>query len=227
MAENNNSNQTTKAGAAKPSLIKSPILPIVIIVVALGLAVLQQNGYIDLRRINSGSTGVYTLASTPVNVPYSHDFSAELIPLLGPDNDSPTYTFYLGSGVGFPPTGLILGIDGILKGTPAVVGYSKFQVCVKDVGGHSSCQIYSLTVTEKPESSPTSPRPTSPSPSPTSPPATHCPTKLNPPCGSSENGGPAAYGGIVPGDCNCPAGSAFDSMDNITPGGPYKICVCQ
>lgn len=57
---------------------------------------------------------------------------------------------------------------------------------------------------------------------------TTCPTKFNPPCHSVQ-GGVAMQGGPIPASCeNCPSGSHYSgTMDNITPGGPYKICVCD
>ena len=49
------------------------------------------------------------------------------------------YTFYLNSGVGFPPIGVILNNHGLLAGVPKAAGRYPFQVCVKDLGGTSSC----------------------------------------------------------------------------------------
>ena len=148
-----------------------------------------------------------------VGVPSSYEFS-ELISFLGPGSSAAPaiYTFYLGSGVGFPPMGLVLGIDGVLKGTPTAKGTSKFQVCVKDVGGRSTCRTYSLTV-----NSASTPKKNSNS---------TCPTKSNPPCRSVENG-VGVSGVVVPGSCDCPSDTDFAQMDNITAGGPYKICTCK
>jgi len=175
--------------------------------------VLSQTGYITLPHINLpfGQSNVYKIKpDATVGVPCSYEFS-ELIPLLGPKNSVGTdiYTFYLGSGVGFPPMGLILGIDGVLKGTPTAAGTSKFQVCVKDVGGRSTCRTYSLTVNPADNSN-----------------TTACPTTSNPPCGSVQNGiGVSAV--IVPASCDCPSDTNFAQMDNITAGGPYRICTCK
>lgn len=53
-----------------------------------------------------------------------------------------------------------------------------------------------------------------------------CPTKSNPPCNSVKNG-IGTSGVIVPGNCNCPSDTDYVQMDNITKGGPYKICKCK
>jgi len=58
----------------------------------------------------------------------------------------------------------------------------------------------------------------------------NCPKQFNPPCGSVQDGelSPTMVGGPVPYSCECPEGS-YDSgeVDRITPGGPYKICLCD
>ena len=207
----------------KPRFLKSPLIPFIIAVLAVGVGItggLSQTGYITLPHINLpfGQSGVYKISpDATVGVPVSYEFS-ELISSFGPESGaSPAiYTFYLGSGVGFPPMGLILGIDGVLKGTPTAKGTSKFQVCVKDVGGRSTCGTYSLTVNPKSEQNTT----------PITPIIGNCPAALNPPCGSAQNGVTAA-GGIVPASCDCPSDSTYAGMDNVAPGGPYKICVCK
>ena len=205
---------------SKPGRALLKLIPYFIIIGSLALAVLSQAGYITLPHINLpfGQLNVYKIPEeATVGVPSSYEFS-ELIPLLGPKSGVGTdiYTYYLGSGVGFPPMGLILGIDGVLRGTPTADGTSKFQVCVKDVGGRSACRTYSLTVTPK----------STPKQTPTPKSKSVCPTKLNPPCGSAQNG-VAAAGGLVPASCDCPSDSTYASMDNVAPGGPYKICVCK
>ena len=53
-----------------------------------------------------------------------------------------------------------------------------------------------------------------------------CPTKLNPPCHSVQNG-IGVYGGIVPFGCKCPDDTDFELVDRVTPGGPYNICTCR
>lgn len=209
--------ETKPTAPIKPKLglLKSPLIPLVIVVGALGAAALSQMGYITLPHIDLGQSYKIPEEAT-VGVPSSYEFS-ELISSLGPESGAPPaiYTFYLGSGVGFPPMGLILGIDGVLKGTPTAKGTSKFQVCVKDVGGRSTCRTYSLTVNAAgtPKTA-------------TTPKKSTCPTALNPPCRSVQNG-VGASGGIVPASCDCPSGTTFAQMDNVAPGGPYKICTCD
>jgi hypothetical protein len=202
--------------ANTPTTKSNPVLkalPVIIIISLLGVAALSQLGYITLPRINLPFGLSDTIEIKPdatVGVPSSYEFSA-LVQLLGVGSGGGTdiYTYYLGSGVGFPPMGLTLGIDGVLKGTPTAAGTSKFQVCVKDVGGRSTCQTYSLTVNPAGNSN-----------------ATSCPTTSNPPCGSVQNGvGVSAV--IVPGSCACPSDTNFSQMDNISAGGPYRICTCK
>lgn len=197
------------------------LIPYFIIVGIFAIVVLSQTGYITLPHINLPSEQLNAYKISPdatVGVHSSYEFS-ELIPLLGPKKSVGTdiYTFYLGSGVGFPPMGLTLGIDGVLKGTPTAKGTSKFQVCVKDVGGRSFCRTYSLTV----NSAGTTVNPTS-----TRKKNSTCPTKSNPPCRSVENG-VGVSGVVVPASCECPSDTNFAQMDNITAGGPYKICTCK
>lgn len=46
------------------------------------------------------------------------------------------------------------------------------------------------------------------------------------PCRSVKNG--VGVGGIiVPASCNCPSDTTYAGMDNISSGGPYKICSCK
>lgn len=46
------------------------------------------------------------------------------------------------------------------------------------------------------------------------------------PCRSVENG-VGVSGVIVPASCNCPNDTTYAQMDNITAGGPYRICTCK
>jgi hypothetical protein len=63
-----------------------------------------------------------------------------------PTGGQPTYHFQLGSGVGFPPIGLTLNLNGILSGTPTNSGTSTFSVCAVDLAGKSACSTVSMTV---------------------------------------------------------------------------------
>lgn len=185
------------------------LLPYFIIVGTLGVALLSEAGYITLPRINLGQSNKIQEEAT-VGKYSSYEFSS-LIPLLEPKSGGGTdiYTYYLGSGVGFPPMGLVLGIDGVLKGKPTTEGTSKFEVCVKDVGGRSVCRTYSLTVnaagTPKKGSAC---RATS--------------AEWGIPCGGGVSGLP------VPDSCDCPSDTVYSgTTDRITAGGPYKICTCK
>lgn len=73
---------------------------------------------------------------------FTHSFAEEMKPTGG----NPPYTFFLGSGIGFPPLGLALYTTGELSGTPSAESKSKFQICVKDIGGDYDCQITTMTV---------------------------------------------------------------------------------
>lgn len=70
-----------------------------------------------------------------------------------PTGGNPAYHFVLGSGTGFPPFGLSLGKDGILKGTvdKSEAGRTKtIDVCAVDLSGDSVCREVSLTVSAPP-----------------------------------------------------------------------------
>jgi hypothetical protein len=203
--------------------IMGHVVPMMIIVGVFATIFLSQMGYIMLPRIHLGNqqSKVYAIPDAVKGVPYSYDFSTEMIPLLKQSlngSDPGIYTFYLGSGVGFPPMGLILGIDGVMSGTPTAEGERKFQVCVKDAGGTSVCRMYSLNVL--PADQPSQPD------QPNQPDVANCPAKSDPPCHSAVNG-VGVTGVIVPGSCDCPSDTDFAQMDNITQGGPYKMCTCK
>ena len=86
------------------------------------------------------------LPEATVGVPYQFNFSMANNPTGG----NPPYTFILGSGVGFPPFGLVLDVNGLLNGTPTAAGTREFEVCVKDLSGNQACATTSLTVVEAP-----------------------------------------------------------------------------
>ncbi len=45
-------------------------------------------------------------------------------------------------------------------------------------------------------------------------------------CGEVVNG--IEYiGGLVPDECSCPTGTTFDSVDTVTAGGPWNMCICD
>ena len=83
--------------------------------------------------------------------PFSHNYSKELTALLGPDSPGCPCSFNLDTLGGFPPMGLVLGPDGVLKGTPTGKD-SKFRACVKDVGGNTACKVINIDVKKEGES---------------------------------------------------------------------------
>lgn len=64
------------------------------------------------------------------------------------------YTFYIGSGAGSPPEGLILNENGVLTGKPiGETGEFTFEICVKDYEKNENCKIYELNVASKTDES--------------------------------------------------------------------------
>ena len=196
---------TSQTAKPKPSLLKSPVIPLVIAGVIGTIAVLSQAGFITLPHL--GGDLVYEIhPAAIIGVRCAYEFS-ELIPLLDPEGSNRPYTFYLGSGVGFPPMGLILGVDGVLKGTPTGKG-GTFQVCVKDVSGKSVCRTYHLAV--NPKSAETS----------TTAPSGGC--VINPRCGEMA-GSARIEGTFVSASCDCPTGTyLYQTLDDGT-----KYCACR
>jgi hypothetical protein len=72
----------------------------------------------------------------------------ETNPSINPTGGSGPYRFQLDSGSGFPPLGLTLHPNGLLKGTPTVAGERTFTVCAVDLGGHQCCVQVAITVLE-------------------------------------------------------------------------------
>ncbi len=50
--------------------------------------------------------------------------------------------------------------------------------------------------------------------------------QMGTPCHSVQNG-VETYGVIVPDRCRCPEDTNYAGMDNVSPGGPYKMCTCR
>lgn len=95
------------------------------------------------------------LPDATVGVEYSYSFckpdlegTSELCDssATNPMGGNPPYSFMLGSGVGFPPFGLSLNLNGILGGTPTADGIYTFEVCAKDLNGYNDCKTVDLTV---------------------------------------------------------------------------------
>ncbi|MFH1424353.1 MAG: hypothetical protein ABIG20_01590 [archaeon] len=203
----------TQPAKSKPSLIKSPWIPGILIVVIFGIVIGSQAGFIKLPHI--GGDLVWKLNDYPatIGVPYSLDFSHDMISSLDPQGNNGPYTFYLGSGVGFPPMGLILGIDGVLKGTPTGTG-GNFQVCVKDVSGRSACRTYYLPVNSAADNNNNHVQPDA------------CVTnarcgELNDPSKPASIDNPTVVGIYIVATCECPTGTVFH-----TDLGASKYCDC-
>lgn len=97
---------------------------------------------------NSEISDVYDISKgVTVGVPYTYDFS-RLASFLDTESSEQDYSFYIGSMTA-PPEGLILGSDGILKGTPTGES-SAFEVCVEDSEERSVCRDFNLDVTPTP-----------------------------------------------------------------------------
>jgi len=64
-----------------------------------------------------------------------------------PVGGNPPYHFQLDSGVGFPPLGLSLSLNGCLTGSPiAAVTGQNFRVCAIDLNGSQSCGTVAMSV---------------------------------------------------------------------------------
>lgn len=122
----------------KPNPYKGVWLPLTLIIVCIVIMILYQTGYSMVYQIQEEAT---------IGVPYSYNLSSKLIFLMGSTSSPipPNYSFYLGSGAGFPPAGLALSNDGILNGTPTAAG-GTFEACVKDVSW-AACRMFHLNVT--------------------------------------------------------------------------------
>jgi len=75
-----------------------------------------------------------------------------------PTGGNPPYHFQLGSGTGFPPFGLSLGKDGILRGTVdsrATPGSYQIEVCAVDLNGNAVCHTVTIIVTAAETPAPT------------------------------------------------------------------------
>lgn len=72
-------------------------------------------------------------------------------PVTGiPFGGIPPYHFQLDSGVGFPPFGLFLNLNGILAGTPTIAGTRTFRVTAVDLAGAQASQTVTLVVNPAP-----------------------------------------------------------------------------
>jgi len=204
----------------KRSFFKSAWFPGMIAVGLFAVAGLYMAGLITLPHLGRGLT--FNLDPVVSGQPISLNFAPALMPYIDPSGkgENGPYTFFLDSGVGFPPMGLILGPDGVLRGTPTGLG-SDFRVCVKDGSGKSACRNYYLDVNPPSESTGETDGTSADST------ASSCSTK-NPGCGNGANpnmpagpNNPIIDGTIVPSSCPCPDGTKFDADLGTT-----KHCAC-
>lgn len=183
-----------------------------------GMLGLDYLGYIDIENM-FGPTSTLTLTIFKGS-PYEIDYANDLIPMLNSEwvegMTRNGYTFYLESGKGFPPTGMILGTDGVLRGTPAIAGTNRFIICVKDVGGNSKCANAVLNVKEPGENGDDQLGYVCP--------ATSWDTDT--PCGTTQPGGARVSAIYVPLTCLCPSDTYDYESNFLISGEEYRTCVC-
>jgi hypothetical protein len=140
--------------------------PCFVIGISMILGILCLSGCTDQQTQNSDTSSLvqFTTASplpdARVGEPYSYSFckpdcldendlcGSDANPSTNPSGGSGPYHFQLESGSGFPPIGLVLYPNGLLKGTPGMTGEKTFTVCAVDLGGHQCCVQVSLNVLE-------------------------------------------------------------------------------
>jgi hypothetical protein len=74
-----------------------------------------------------------------VSVAYSYQFTA-----IG---GTGSFTYSLETGAGFPPTGIVLSLSGLMAGTTTSTAAATFGVCATDTAGRSVCRRFTLTPT--------------------------------------------------------------------------------
>lgn len=214
----------------KPSFLKSPAIPLVIIVACFAIALLAQAGYIDLPKVgkqvkylleppdDSPETGVIGLSDGKVGNPYSDDslnqipgqMRAKGVCLSSCKFSIPNDDMILPPGLKFNSASLSI------TGVPIQEGTWTFELCWEDAE-YEGCADTEFSITIKPKKEP-------------SPYRGECPTKPNPPCHSVQENGeiPVQAEGMLTYDyCKCPEGTHPEGVDNISPGAPYIICMCD
>lgn len=114
-----------------------------------------QDGTVIGQGLRVGEPFAYSLClGQAVNIPApggsAHLSSAqspcggELNPSANVQGGNPPYHFVLDSGSGFPPIGVSLDANGVLRGTPRGNLLSRFRVCAVDASANQSCQEIAL-----------------------------------------------------------------------------------
>jgi hypothetical protein len=108
------------------------------------------------RNLRVGEPFAYSLClGREVSIPGPGDSSTTLNPAQSPcgsalnpssrvTGGNGPYHFELEAMGGFPPIGLVVDVNGVLRGTPKGTLGSKFRVCAVDMGGARSCQTITL-----------------------------------------------------------------------------------
>lgn len=208
---------------SKPSFFKGNAIPFVIIAVCLAVGLLAQAGYIDFPKVgkqvkylldppdDSPDLEVMKLTDGVVGDPY---YESSVITIVNRKCVPPckwiVEPFMLPAGIEFNEN------DASLSGTPTVAGTWTFDVCFEDAE-IEGCFDDEFSITIKPKKEP-------------SPYRGECPTKPNPPCHSVQENGeiPVQAEGMLTYDyCKCPEGTHPEGVDNVSPGAPYIICMCD
>lgn len=99
-----------------------------------------------------GQPVAYSLClGRPVDVPQPRETRTQLNPAQSPcggdfnpsatvTGGQPPYHFVLESGWGFPPMGMVMDVNGVLRGTPTGRLPATFRVCAVDVTASQDCQ---------------------------------------------------------------------------------------
>jgi len=210
------------------------VLPLVLAAV-FGILLLAHAGVIDLPKVgqkvkylleppddDSVDDEPMKLTDGKVNSPYSDTTLGQIPGQLKKQGVCLTGCrfFVQNEDMLFPP-GLKFNSDLSITGTPTRADTFTFSLCYKDADDFD-CFSPEFSITIKPEDKPVIPcdKP--------------CPTEPNPPCHTQPEGdgefSPSVSGVLTYECCTCPIGTHPDpsgTIDRITPGGPYKMCLCN
>lgn len=212
----------------KPSFFKGNAIPFVIIAVCLAVGLLAQAGYIDLPKVgkqvkylldspdDSPDLEVMKLTDGVVGDPYYDDTLNQLKgQMLGKDVCTAGCKFSIDAFL--LPAGLKFNEDDLsISGVPIQADTWTFDLCYQDAE-YEGCVSNEFSITIKPKKEPSLYR-------------GECLTKPNPPCHSVQENGeiPVQAEGMLTYDyCKCPEGTHPEGVDNVSPGAPYIICMCD